>query len=110
MRYKRNIGIYGENFAERILIERGYDVLERNFRGRHGEIDIIARKGSCLHFIEVKTRYGDECGYPAESVDDVKIDRIKAVAEEFIRIRRPGWRDISFDVFEIQANILEDVI
>ena len=40
----------------------------------------------------------------------MKIDRIKAAAEEFIRIRRPGWRDISFDVFEIQANILEDVI
>lgn len=110
MKYRRNLGIYGENFASRILIEKGYDILERNYSCRYGEIDIIAKKGSTIHFFEVKTRFGDSCGYPAEAVDDDKLKKMVITAEDYLRKHRPAWRDVSFNVFEIATDILWDVV
>lgn len=109
MNYKKRLGRFGETFAVNVLEEKGFVILEENYRGRYGEIDIIAKKGTTIHFIEVKTRYGDNCGMPAEAVDNVKLGRISATAEEYIRRKRPGWRDLSFDVFEIQADIIWDI-
>lgn len=109
MRNSGNIGPIGEEFAVKVLMEMGFVIHETNFRGRHGEIDIIAKKGSTLHFVEVKTRNSDICGTPAEAVDQGKVERMKLTAEEYIRRKRPGWRDISFDVFEVNADVLWDI-
>ena len=63
MRYMKNVGDLGEQLAADMLSNSGYRIIKRNFTVRGGEIDIIAIKDGVMHFIEVKTRTGDEFGY-----------------------------------------------
>jgi putative endonuclease len=74
----------GELIAAKHLEEKGYFILERNYRNKYGEIDIIARKGEDLFFFEVKTRTGLDYGYPFEAVNKIKISRIKKIASLYI--------------------------
>lgn len=108
----KQLGHLGEEAAAQFLAGQGYRILCRNFSCRAGEIDIIAAKGNCLHFIEVKTRQGDLFGTPAESVDHRKKGHIRTVARFYLstRSRRfPQPEDLQFDVVEIQINHLRDV-
>ena len=107
-RYNKNLGDNGENFAVRMLEDSGYSILERNYRTRYGEIDIIASKDGVLHFIEVKTRTGDGFGYPADAVTEGKINTIRRVSESYLARRRVFWRSVSLDVLEVTANLIED--
>lgn len=108
MRYRKNVGDIGEDFAVRLLINSGFNVLQRNFYTKVGEIDIIATKDGVLHFIEVKTRNGDQYGYPSESVSLAKQNRIRKSAEIYLQNRRATWQKISFDVYEIMTDLIED--
>lgn len=110
MRYLKTIGSTGEQLAAEMLTNSGYEIIGRNYMTKRGEIDIIAIKDGVLHFIEVKTRTGDAYGSPAESVTRVKQQRMRRAAEQYVQNRRLHWRCISFDVFEITANLLEDCI
>ena len=107
-RYCKDIGDSGEEFAAFILELNGFCVLERNFRTSIGEIDIIATKDGILHFIEVKTRTEDVYGRPAEAVTENKARVIRKVAECYLGKRRVTWKRISFDVFEVMTNLIED--
>ena len=107
-RYCKDIGDKGEEFAAFILEQNGYSILERNFRSAFGEIDIIATKGGVLHFIEVKTRTGDEYGWPAEAVTENKARVIRKVSECYTARRRVSWKRLSFDVFEVMTDLIED--
>ena len=69
MQYNKEKGYTGEDIAVNFLISKGYKVLERNWRYRRNEIDIIAWHGSTLVFVEVKTRSSLECGHPREGID-----------------------------------------
>ena len=73
-----------ERKACRILRQEGYAIVERNWRGRFGEIDIIARDGDVLVFVEVKFRQGSAFGGPEAAVDPWKQKRIIATAREFL--------------------------
>ncbi|MBN2073163.1 MAG: YraN family protein [Actinobacteria bacterium] len=70
----------GELLAADYLIRKNYRIIERNYRCRYGEIDIIASEGSNLVFLEVKSRSSDSYGHPGESVDREKIMRIRRTA------------------------------
>lgn len=108
MRYRKNVGDFGEQFATEMLNLSGYRVIARNFRVREGEIDIIAIKDGVMHFIEVKTRNGDEFGYPSDSVTVTKQKKIKNAARQYLSSRRGNWEDVSFDVFEVMVNHIEN--
>lgn len=108
MRYRKNVGDIGENFAADLLTNAGYQVIERNYRTKAGEIDIIAIKNGVLHFVEVKTRNGDQYGYPSEAVTATKQQRIKRAAEQYLQGRRMNWNKVSFDVYEIMTELIED--
>lgn len=110
MRYKKSIGNHGEEFAGKILSDMGYEIMERNYWTKLGEIDIIARKDQTLHFIEVKTRTQDLYGYPAESVTQAKLDNMRKAAQIYMSSRRLFWRNVSFDVFEVMTNIISNCI
>ena len=84
MRYKKDIGDSGEQFAAEMLEASGFYILERNYRTKVGEIDIIACRDGVLHFVEVKTRTGTSCGYPAEAVTEIKRQRIRRAAEWYL--------------------------
>ena len=108
MRYRKNVGDIGEDFTVRLLTNSGFNVLQRNFYTKVGEIDIIATKDGVLHFIEVKTRNGNQYGYPSESVNPSKQQRIRKSAEIYLQNRRVTWQKVSFDVYEIMTDLIED--
>lgn len=88
MRAKDALGRYGEDVAVRHLTDAGLVVLERNWRCRAGEIDIVARDGDVLVFCEVKTRTSAAFGVPAEAVGPVKARRIRGLACQWLAARR----------------------
>ena len=108
MRYKKNVGDLGEEFAAKMLENAGYNIIARNFSTKFGELDIIALKGGTIHFIEVKTRTSTDCGYPSESITKYKQDRIKKAARYYLSTRKYKWKEISFDVYEVLAELIED--
>lgn len=108
MRYRKNVGDIGEDFAAQLLVNSGFTILQRNYCTKVGEIDIIAIKNGVLHFIEVKTRNGNQYGYPSESVTHTKQQRIRKSAEIYLQNRRATWGKISFDVYEIMTDLIED--
>lgn len=81
---RRRFGNSAENLAARFLISRGYKIMERQFRTRGGEIDLIARDGDELVFIEVKARALNDFGYPEESVTQLKLSKIQRTAEMYL--------------------------
>jgi putative endonuclease len=87
------------------LGERGVRVVERNFRARGGEIDIIARDGDVLAFVEVRFREEDGHGLPEESVGPVKRRRIVAAARAYLATIPPeSWREARFDVAAVDGG------
>ncbi|OIO39981.1 MAG: YraN family protein [Candidatus Omnitrophica bacterium CG1_02_49_10] len=97
-------GRFGEAVAVRFLKKRGYSILNKNYRCRFGEMDIIAREGATLCFIEVKFRYDTRYGLPEESITPKKIFRLYKIADYYLSYN--GLADIScrFDVVSIMKN------
>lgn len=79
----------------------GYETLQRNFRCRHGEVDLIVRKGSKIVFVEVKTRSTDHFGLPVEAVRFPKQTRIRRCAAAWLDKHRPRRASIRFDVVSV---------
>ena len=108
MKYRKNVGKIGEQLAADMLSNTGYRVIARNYLTRDGEVDIIAIKDGVMHFVEVKTRTSDEFGYPADSVTETKQKRIRKAARSYLSGRRGHWEDLSFDVYEVMVNHIEN--
>jgi putative endonuclease len=79
------LGRYGEDLAARYLRDRGMEVVERNWRCEHGEVDIVARDSGCLVICEVKTRRGTGFGDPVEAVTVAKALRLRRLAAAYLR-------------------------
>ena len=101
---KRKFGIIGEKIAQGYLINKEYKILDTNFYTKRGEIDIIAKKGKCIVFVEVKTRTNLKFGTPAMAVNSTKKKHITSVAKIFIHLNRLYKYDIRFDVIEVFIN------
>lgn len=98
---RSSLGRDGEDAAERLYRKLGFRVLERNYRCKGGEIDLIARRGPVLVFCEVKARRTDRWGEPAEAVQYAKQARLRRLAAQWLSERRPGAVDIRFDVVSV---------
>lgn len=94
-------GRRAEELAERLLVGAGLDIIARNFRCRHGEIDLIAREGDTFVFCEVRLRTNTSFGGAAESITGRKQARIAAAARYFL-IARPE-APCRFDVLLLQT-------
>ncbi len=102
MANKRAVGADYEKKAAEYLEKKGFHILERNYRDRYGEIDIIARDGSYVVFIEVKYRGSIRNGYPEEAVSLRKQERIRHTARYFLFSRRyPEDTPCRFDVVAV---------
>ena len=101
----RETGVLGETLALRYLVGKGYEVLERNYRTRHGEIDLILRGEDVLVFVEVKARRGSGFGDPLEAVTPHKQARIRLMAEAYLAERGTDFveefEEIRFDAVGI---------
>ncbi|NNU26800.1 YraN family protein [Isoptericola sediminis] len=98
MRAKDAVGRHGERVAARYLTARGYEVLDRNWRGTGGELDLVVRHEGVVVVVEVKTRRGTGYGYPAEAVTPDKLRRIRRLTGEWLRTHPGGWREVRVDV------------
>jgi len=97
-------GRKGERIACRHLMRRGFDILARRYRGRSGEVDIVALEKDTLVFVEVKTRRSREFGEPWEFVDWQKQQILRRTAEEFIADNDLGEYTYRFDIVAVVAS------
>jgi putative endonuclease len=110
------VGSDGEDLAVEWLRQRDYEILHRNWRYRHYEIDIVAKKNNRLHFIEVKSRHASPFGHPEDSVGKKKFKNLQRAADEFLFLN-PGHKWIQYDILSItlpkqgapEFFLLEDV-
>lgn len=104
MRAKDAVGRYGERVAASYLVEQGWQVLDRNWRGPSGEIDVVALDGADLVVVEVKTRTGDGFGHPAEAVSPAKLARLRRLAAQWITSHDVRPRGVRIDVIAVRAG------
>ncbi len=102
---RKQKGAAAEELAAAALIEKGYRVLDRNWRCRFGELDIVAEKGETLVVIEVRSRSGTASfGTPSESVNARKVMQVRNTAEQYVHQKRYYERPIRFDVISIMLR------
>lgn len=95
---RRDLGRAGEKQASSFLRSKGYRILHNNYRGRGGEIDLIARDGATIVFIEVKTRSSNNFGSPLAAITPKKQHHLSMVAQEYLARHRLFDTDARFDV------------
>jgi len=103
--YKKELGNKGETIASGYLKEIGYKILEKNFRTRDGEIDLIAQDSEEIVFIEVKTRRNSNFGYPEEAVDEKKVEKMIKVANSWLEAKEKFDNSWRIDIIAIELNI-----
>jgi putative endonuclease len=100
---KIEIGREGENMAADFLVEKGWQIVSRNYRFGRAEIDLIIRRDDWIIFVEVKTRSSSSYGEPEEFVDEFKARKIFEAAEEYIFAT--NWLGhVRFDVVSIKLG------
>jgi len=102
--YRRELGAMGESLAIRALKKRGYKILAMNHRTKLGEIDIIAREGGTLAFVEVKTRRTDGFGGPKTAVTRGKQRKISKLALDYLKETGQTNEKARFDVVAIRLS------
>jgi putative endonuclease len=101
MDHRQSLGKRGEDLACAELEKRGYVIVDRRFRTRCGELDIVAREGGVLVFVEVKARSGCNFGAPFESVTWKKRQRLSQMAASSLFLKRLAAVPCRFDVVAI---------
>jgi len=104
------LGKFGEDLACRELERRGYAILARRYRRQGGEIDVIARDGATIAFVEVKARDGQNFGEAAEAVTWIKRRRMADIALDFVVRNRLTGCPCRFDVVTIQVGTSDPVV
>ncbi|KXZ40053.1 putative endonuclease [Alkalithermobacter thermoalcaliphilus JW-YL-7 = DSM 7308] len=94
-------GKLGEKIANKYLLSKGFKILDKNYKTRYGEIDLIAQKKEKITFVEVKLRSNLNYGYPCEAVNFKKQNKIRNVATEYINKNKLENLEYSFDVIEV---------
>lgn len=102
--YRQEVGKHGESIAVNYLKGKGYSILERNFRSHGCEIDIIARDGNVLVFLEVKTKQRGGFGDPENRVTLQKQKQIGIAAEGYLQEKGTEKNDCRFDVVAIELS------
>lgn len=98
---RRQTGIDGEQCGADFLTARGYTILERNYRTPYGELDIVARDGGVLVFVEVKRRRTPAFGRPQEAVGRRKQEHLVRSALHFIKAQRLTGSPLRFEVLAV---------
>lgn len=106
---KIKTGSKGENLAAEFLQQKGFEVVARNYRYKHAEIDLIIRRNDWLIFVEVKTRSSSSYGEPESFVDAAKERKLYEAAEEYIFAN--DWRGhIRFDIVSVKLGAVPEIV
>jgi putative endonuclease len=103
------LGGFGEALAVAHYRAQGYAVLERNWRGVAGEIDLICARGTTLVVCEVKTRTGPAHGHPLEAVTPSKQRRLRRLAVAYLHEQERRWAEVRFDVVGVLGGTVDVV-
>ncbi len=103
-----DLGRLGEQLAADWLVERGFTVLERNWRHSRAEVDIIACRALTLHFIEIKTRSSSAFGLPETAVTTRKIRQLMGAGAAY-QEQYPGWKRVQYDILSVMLTRKEYV-
>jgi putative endonuclease len=98
---RKELGARGEKLAARFLKRRGYKIIQRNYRCKLGEIDIIAQQDKTIVFVEVRTKQTERFGAPQYSITATKRRQISKVALSYIREKRLMGQSCRFDVMAV---------
>ena len=98
---RKQLGNAGEDLAAAALKKQGYKILERNYTTPLGEIDLIAWQGKTLVVVEVKTRKSTRFGSPQEAVSLTKQNRLRRLADYYLKDKRLTGASVRFDVVAI---------
>ncbi|MBP7835668.1 MAG: YraN family protein [Rhodoluna sp.] len=101
MGQKQILGKYGEDIAASFLQDRGYSILERNWRCEIGEIDLIAKYKESLVFVEVKTRSGQGFGHPFEAITRSKVARMRQLAAQWTNTHEFSGLSLRLDAIAV---------
>jgi putative endonuclease len=104
---RRQLGIDGEAAAAAWYEANGYEIVERNWRCREGELDLIVRRGRNMVFCEVKTRTSDAFGAPVEAITYAKRNRIRHLAAKYLDDAPLRAVSVRFDVASVLAGEVE---
>ncbi len=105
----KRIGEIGEEKAAEYLKKMKYKILDRNYRCRFGEVDIIARSNDYIVFIEVKTRSRVDYGRPIEAINSTKLNRILKTVNFYLAEKRMFDWDIRIDAIEVFLSSTKDI-
>lgn len=97
-------GKLAEDFAVKLLSDKGYKVIDRNFRSKFGEIDIVAVKDGCLVFVEVKARWSLKFGKPEEAVTPSKLWKIGRTGEYYSLLHPDLPKKLRIDVVALEIE------
>ncbi len=109
---RTKLGTWGESLASRFLLDKGYRIVASNYRNRHGEVDIVARDGEELVFVEVRTRRPGGYGAPEESLSPAKVRRLVNTCHEYLQERElegAPWRVDLVCIYLGQRGRVENV-
>lgn len=95
-----DLGKWGEEVAAKYLLNKGYIIIDRDWKSGHRDIDIIARSGDIVVFIEVKTRRNNVFGEPEDAVNFMKLRNLRAAVNHYVKYKHIN-NDIQFDVISI---------
>lgn len=104
MAAKDELGRYGERLVAERLTAAGWRVLDRNWRGTRGELDLVAMDGRELVVVEVKTRSGPGFGHPAEAVTRVKLARLRRLAGQWLTEHDVRAGAVRVDVVAVRTD------
>lgn len=107
--YNKSIGQDGEDKAAQFLRDQTYEIVDRNWRSRFGEIDIIATKNNILYLVEVKTRSSSQYGFPHEAINSKKLQRMQLTAQLYAQsiYFKGEMKLILVEILNSQCSLLE---
>lgn len=110
-RSPRALGAFGEAVSARVLKKKGFKILARNWQCDAGEVDLVARQGRTLVFVEVKTRRTTSPHPPESAVDAPKQLRLRRAGLAYLQCQSfKHWEGIRFDVVAVWVNPLDEVV
>lgn len=101
---RKTLGGMGEDLAVSFLSGKGYKIIERNFRTRAGELDIVCKKGGKIIFVEVKTRGSDRFGMPEEAITSQKKHKLEIMAYQYLQQKKLQSCNFSVDGVFIEVR------
>jgi len=109
MTYQRKIGNLGEEIAAKYLIDQGFQLIDKNYTTRYGELDLIMMESGSVVIVEVKTRTSDKFGTPESSITEEKLDRLEKAALLWFQDHPEVVDDWRIDVIAISLDHQKNV-